>query len=153
LVFLLSDPDYINLELSLRKLCTFIPGKSPYWLNQTALETGSRGRNIRIAWLEISIYQGDKSKLEELLDYASPAFEFETRINAINALQNLNYIDSLHAVHLVKAARHWNPKLSQPAREALNNYYASGPGQPLIEEAMVLEQISPNEIGIYTGKK
>jgi len=153
LVFLLSDPDYINLELGLRKLCAFMPGKSHYWLNLTALETGWRGRNIRIAWLEIAIKQGDRLKLEELLDYASPAYEFETRINAIKALQNLDYIDRKYAIYLIRAARHWNPKLSQPARETLNKYYSESMSRRLIEEGMVIEKTNTNEIGIVTGKK
>ncbi len=153
LILLLSDPDYINVELSLRKLCTFMPAKAPFWLQKTASETGWRGLNIRIAWLEIAIQHGDQSKLKELLDYASPAFEFETRVNAIKALQNLDYIDHTHAVNLVKAARHWNPKLSQPALEALKKYFAGSKARPFVDEALILEHTSSGEIGIGSGIK
>ncbi|NTW26148.1 MAG: hypothetical protein HGA37_15725, partial [Lentimicrobium sp.] len=120
LVHLLFDPDYINVELCLRKLCTFMPGNADYWLSVTSVEYGWRGLNIRMAWLEIAVKNGDTSRLPELKDYAGPSFEFETRINAIKALQKLNYIDFDHVVNLVKAARHWNPKLSKPAIEMLN---------------------------------
>ncbi|MBK6966680.1 MAG: M1 family metallopeptidase [Bacteroidales bacterium] len=153
LVYLLSDPDYINVELALRKLCNFMPAKANFWLYKTSGETGWRGNNIRIAWLEIAIRQGDRSKLDELKDYASVSFGFETRTNAIKALQTLGFIDKMHAINLVKAARYWNPKLSQPAREALNKYYADKDSRPFIEEALSKEQTNLKEVGIIAGSK
>jgi len=145
---LLQDPDYINVELSLRKLCEFIPSQSGYWLNLTSGETGWRGRNIRIAWLEIAIRSGNQEYLAELADYAGPSFEFETRINAIRALDKLSFLDINHAANLVKASTYWNPKLATPARETLKKYYLQKENQALIEEALSLSGLTLKDAGI-----
>ncbi|NTW26219.1 MAG: hypothetical protein HGA37_16080 [Lentimicrobium sp.] len=109
--------------------------------------------NIRMAWLEIAVKNGDTSRLPELKDYAGPSFEFETRINAIKALQKLNYIDFDLAVNLVKAARHWNPKLSKPAIETLNSYYQQPENKSVIEKALKSEHTDKREAGITDNIK
>lgn len=145
---ILSDTDYINVEICLRKLCEFMPAQSRVWLNSTASETGWRGRNIRIAWLEIAIRSGNQESLSELADYAGPSFEFETRINAIRALDKLAFLDINHAVNLVKASTYWNPKLATPARESLKKYYLRKENQALIEKALSLSGLSLKDAGI-----
>ena len=148
IVRLLSDPDYINLELCLRKLCEFMPSQASYWLSSTSTETGWRGRNIRMAWLEIAINTGNKQYLTELKDYAGTSFEFETRINAIRTLEKLAFLDGEHAGNLAKAAMHWNPKLAQPAREALADYYTLKENRATIEKALTQAGVSLREAGI-----
>lgn len=148
LTHLLYDPDYINVELALRKLCTYLPAKAAYWLSVTQHEEGWRGLNIRIAWLEISAGQQGNSPSAELRDYVSGSYEFETRINAINALSRLNFIDPDHAVNLIRAARHWNPKLSRPAREAITTYCLDPENRKLISAALLSEKSSFSELGI-----
>lgn len=148
LTHLLYDPDYINVELALRKLCAFMPSEAHKWLSATQNEKGWRGLNIRIAWLEISAGLPGNTPNEELREYASGAFEFETRINAINALSRLNFIDPDHAINLIRAAGHWNPKLNRPAREAILNYCKDPENQKLIIAALQLENTSFRELGI-----
>ena len=148
LTHLLSDPDYINVELALRKLCSYLPSEAEYWLSLTQQETGWRGKNIRIAWLEISARLHGNIPSAELLNYVSGAYEFETRINAINALSQLNYIDPNHAVNLIRAAKHWNPKLSRPAIEAIRNYCLVPGNQQLISAALISENTSFGELGM-----
>ena len=145
LVHLLSDPDYINVELSLRKLCTFMPEKANYWLSKTAGETGWRGMNIRIAWLGIKAKTGDSLAIDELKNYASPSFEFETRINAIKELLSLGFLDFSHAINLVKASQYWNPKLSKPASDAIGKYISDKKNKTLIEKAFKQENLTMPE--------
>ncbi len=135
IVHLLNDPDYINTELALRKLCTFMPEKAGFWLATTAGETGWRGRNIRMAWLEMAVRSGESNRIDELKDFAGPSFDFETRINAIKALQSLGFLDQSHAVNLVEAYHYWNPKLSRPAWDAISIYSISEENRKLIESA------------------
>jgi len=141
-IHLLSDPDYINIELALRKLCTFMPEKAGFWLGKTAGETGWRGSNIRMAWLEISVRSGDSTGIDELKDLAGPSFDFETRINAIKALQSLGFLDISHARNLVKAYHHWNPKLSRPAWDAISIYTSTEKNRALIEKAFDQERLT-----------
>jgi len=133
---LLFDPDYVNVEKTLRLLCAFMPENSAHWLSVTAAETGWRGRNIRIAWLGISIQNGNKEHLNELIDYSTNAFEFETRINAIRELQALDYLDANYARLLYQASQYFNPKLSAPAREAIQAYLANAETRATMERAL-----------------
>lgn len=124
---LLSDSSYINVELALTNLCNSFPENTGRYLGQTAHETGWRGKNIRIKWLEIAINYEASSRsfdyLKELISYSGVSFEFETRMNAIKALQSLNYLDEDVAENLLEAVQYWNFKLSDVAKTALKYYF------------------------------
>lgn len=115
----LEDTSYINVELSLRLLSRSFPKDIPRYLEITGHETGWRGMNIRMAWLEIAIMNGQREYLVELSDYASPAYEFETRINAFNLLKKLNYLDEKRALYLFEGYVYWNYKVSNAAKETI----------------------------------
>jgi len=77
-------------------------------------------------WLEISILNGKDKYFDELIDYASNSYEFETRMNAITALQKLNHFSVNYLNSLFEAVLHWNFKLSNVAKDAVK-YYAMQP--------------------------
>ena len=119
---LLHDPAYFIVEAALVNLCrTMANDKTAirHYLSLTSGETGWRGRNIRIAWLGISAYYFPENNefQKELVDYASPSFDFETRLNALNELKKLNYLDETAANHLIAASKYWNHKLAGPAKD------------------------------------
>jgi hypothetical protein len=50
---------------------------------------------------------------------AGPSFEYRTRVNAFNALRELNYLDTRFALHLCNALLHPNNRLRAPAEETI----------------------------------
>lgn len=117
---ILQNISYKNVELALENLYKSFPNETKKYLKATSSMQGWRGRNIRIKWLEISYLNGNKGVLDEILDYTSISFDFETRLNSLLILRKINYLDQNSAKNLLLATIHWNPKLHRPAREVLN---------------------------------
>jgi aminopeptidase N len=137
---LLKDSAYFVVEAALTNLCNSAKGDRQQvesYLNTTSRETGWRGRNIRVCWLGLAIdqYPEKKEFLNELIDYAGSAFDFETRINALNEIKKLNYLDEKVAGYLHTAAAYWNYKLSGPAKDLINYYKAQRKYQILLEKS------------------
>jgi len=130
---LLKDSAYYNIELALNNLSTNFPEYIPEYLIRTKDETGWRGRNIRIRWLAVSFRSGIKQNLTELVDYAGPSYEFETRINAIGALKSLNYMDDHLVRYLFDGVFYWNTRLANEAQSALKYYYSIENYRPMID--------------------
>jgi hypothetical protein len=134
---LLADLSYVNVEKSLDLLCSSFPEKTLYYLDLTKNETGWRGLNIRMKWLEIAIGPGQQREyIAELVEYASPRFEFETRMNAFQLLKRLNYIDKTSAAHLIDGYLYWNYKVSNSAKEVLQYFYQQNRGEEIINQAL-----------------
>ncbi|MCX6269958.1 MAG: M1 family aminopeptidase [Bacteroidetes bacterium] len=136
---LLKDSAYFIVESALVNLCNTNRDNSlviEKYLALTSRETGWRGRNIRVAWLGIAAYIHPEKKeyLEELIDYAGPSFDFETRTNALNELKKLDYLDEKSAGYLLAAAAYWNYKLSGPAKELVTYFQQQKRYIPLLEK-------------------
>lgn len=125
-ITLLNDVSYINVELALENLVNSFPRDIGLFLDYTKNREGWRGKNIRMKWFEISILNGKDKYFDELIDYASNSYEFETRMNAITALQKLNHFSVNYLNSLFEAVLHWNFKLSNVAKDAVK-YYAMQP--------------------------
>lgn len=119
---ILNNISYKNVELALENLANSFPSDINKYVKTTANKEGWRGRNIRMKWLELSYFSGNKKVLNEITDYTSISFDFETRLNALKILQKINYLDNNTARNLLLAAIHWNPKLFRPAREMIAYY-------------------------------
>jgi len=130
---MLKDSAYNNVELALNNLSNNFPEYIPEYLIRTKDETGWRGRNIRIRWLAIALRSGLTQHLPELIDYAGPSYEFETRINAIGALKSLNYLDDNLVKYLFDGALYWNDRLANEAGAALKYYYNNEKYRPMID--------------------
>lgn len=123
-----------NKEKALENLCKSNPNKISKYLNLTGNAIGWRGLNIRMKWLELSynfaLENKDQKKLNSLLneikDYSSISYEFETRINALQLLKTLKYIDKEVAKNIILASIHWNAKLRNAGKEVLD-YFISQP--------------------------
>jgi aminopeptidase N len=133
---MLSDSSYMNVELALVNLCNSFPGDCKRYLELTKNETGWRGRNIRIKWLEISINKGNSKALNELKAYTGESYEFETRINSINALKRLNILDELVINNMIQGLTHWNYKIRTAELENLKYFYAQDKYKLLIDKVV-----------------
>ncbi|MGB9701730.1 MAG: M1 family metallopeptidase [Candidatus Kapaibacteriota bacterium] len=123
-----------NIEKALENLCKSNPDKISKYLKLTRYAFGWRGLNIRMKWLEISYNfakeNNDHQKLNlilrEIIDYSSISYEFETRMNALQLLKTLNYIDNEVARNIILASIHWNSKLRSAGKEVFD-YFISKP--------------------------
>lgn len=95
-VSLLDDPSYITKEIGLNALCSHFPDKRKELLDKTKGVEGLSDKNIRILWLTFALKakdydpQANAAYYDELLKYASPAYESNVRENA---LTNLLFLD------------------------------------------------------------
>jgi aminopeptidase N len=134
---LLGDLSYANVEKALDLLSRSFPRDIPKYLEATKNETGWRGKNIRMKWLEIAIQAGQREYTRELTDYAGPHYEFETRINAFQMLKRLNYLDKPTASNLISGYLYWNYKVSNSAKEVLVYFYQQDRYKELIDSTIV----------------
>ncbi|NTV83020.1 MAG: M1 family metallopeptidase, partial [Bacteroidales bacterium] len=139
---LLTDHSYINVEKALDLLSRSFPHDIPRYLETTKNETGWRGRNIRMKWLEIAIQVEQREYLREITDYAGPGYEFETRINAFYLLKRLNYLDKKAAANLIDGYLYWNYKVSNAAKEVLVYFYQQNKYKSIIDNAINESRLS-----------
>jgi len=131
---LLTDSSYLNVELALNNLCSTFPERSSKYLDVIKNEDGWRGKNIRIKWLEISVNNGNRKSLDELKNYTGESYDFETRINAINALKHLNILDELVVKNMLQGLTHWNYKIRTAESDNLKYFYAQDQYKRMIDK-------------------
>jgi aminopeptidase N len=118
----LADYSYLNIELALDNLSSSFPQNVDQYLEMTKNMTGWRGMNIRMKWIQIAIGSGKKDYLQELIGYTGPEYEFETRMNSLNLLKKLRYMDETTIENARSAGRHWNNKLSAVGKDYLTYF-------------------------------
>ncbi len=125
LIKLMDAASYDVIQLALARAVTNFPENTSYYLEQTENITGTRGKNVRIQWLEIKAASKDTNALIELVDYTSNSFDFLTRQNAIRALKRLNYCDEQLVSNLFWGVQKSNWKLSKSCGLLLRHFYNS----------------------------
>jgi len=113
---LLRDSSYTIVLNTLERLCRRFPDNAARYLDLTK-EVAGVGNQVKIKWLEIEAGLGGKSSCESIVTYASSSYEFRTRVNALNALKRLNYVDDALLPHLFDALVHPNARLRGPATD------------------------------------
>jgi len=132
---LLKDQSYDIIASTLEKLYINNPAAITQYLESTKSVEGTRGKNVKIKWLEIaSASMGDKKYTDELVNYTSISYEFLTRNAAMVALKRLNYFDSEMLKNLVNALFNPNTKLATTAGETVQYFYAQNAYKKMIAE-------------------
>lgn len=132
---MLNDSSYFNVSLALEKLVEFFPNKKSTFFEATR-NTQGIARNVRIDWLKLQLKSStNKLIYDELVDYTSQSYEFRTRINAMNAIGELNIFDATIAENLVQATSSPNRRLSGQALGVLKKYYKNEKYKSIILEA------------------
>lgn len=149
---MLSDESYSNIKLALEKLVLLDPENTANYLKMTADEVGFPGMNIRISWLKLAIENGQQKMIDELIDYSGPSFDFLTRMNAIEALGELKYLNGSVAANIVEAADHWNFRLQPVALNVLKQFYAENRNKLFIEEAIDNQFTDKKKADKFLGK-
>ena len=122
---LLADRSYDVQQTALEQLCKSNPKKIATYLDATKSEMGNNAHNVRITWLQIAIKNGQTKFTDELIDFTSNAFEFNTRRSAFAALRELNIFNETIAEHANNAASSANGRLSNGGIGFLNWAYNS----------------------------
>jgi aminopeptidase N len=133
LVELLTDKSYGVIETALDNLMTKVELKYddeiPKWL-RSVQELEGMSMSIRVKWLEYSIRntpQGRdqyKNLTQQLISLASADYEFRTRVNAMQALQRLNFLNEEAVANILDAIYRPNSRLAGPAHAVLNAFKA-----------------------------
>lgn len=120
-VMALSDSSYHNINVALRKLCTQYPSQIKDFIAKTENVKGLDNQ-VWISRLEFGTKIDHDRNLRELIQLTTNAYEFRTRINAIEALKRLNYFDDRVLTNLVNAILDPNRRLSTPAGQVLKYF-------------------------------
>lgn len=141
---MLRDSSYFVEEAALNKLCALVPHRRLEFLNVVKDDFGYLG-NVRFAYLRWAYTAAGPDIAARVVDYAGPAFEFRTRLNAFSTLQEMNYLDATGAAYLIEAAVSANGRLARPAREALSYFAKQGDKRALIATAIRASKLKTSE--------
>jgi aminopeptidase N len=121
---LLNDSSNVVVENALDKLINdkkiHINDKLKY-LDMLS-EMSGQNNNIKTKYLEYmwTLNVGDKAVVEkEFVRLSSPNYEFRTRVNIVNALKRVKFINSQIAANMLDAVLAYNARLSGPNADAL----------------------------------
>ncbi|GAB4454119.1 MAG: hypothetical protein OHK0036_17510 [Bacteroidia bacterium] len=117
-----TTKSYINIEKLMWLLYENYPDEYRQILEKTKpFYNLPNDRNIEIAALTIEYLKTQNiQSLQKIKLYASPSFEFRTKINAFNALIKLSYIDKQVKQYIEIASKSANYRLANAAKEALH---------------------------------
>ncbi len=133
---LLKDSSYEIVEGALQKLSMLAPTRLPYYLDVTKDVEGVIGRNVRVRWLELAwLTYGDAKYADQLVEMTSQSYEFRTRVNAMAALKRMDYFSEPLTGYLIEAIRSSNTRLSGPASELMDYFYAQDKHRKEIKES------------------
>lgn len=118
-----SSKSYWTVEKALDKLCKQWPDDTDRWLELTRNEVGFRGRNLRCQWLGIAFaHTGNQAYADELVRYTSNAYDFQTRVNASQALKKVSYCNAQLVSYLCDAIGSSNSRLAGPCGSVLQHF-------------------------------
>ncbi|WP_303317807.1 M1 family metallopeptidase [Flavivirga abyssicola] len=121
----LDDKSYVTIESALFRLWNSFPQEQSKYLEKTKDIQGFNNKNIRTLWLTLALitddFEPENSALffKELLDYTSPKYGFEIRMNAFNYLMWISSCGEECQENLQQATKHHNWQFSKFAKEML----------------------------------
>jgi len=119
---LLDDKSYLTIEAALYNLWVNFPLERHNYLDKTKGIMGLSDNNVRLLWLTLSMITPDYAKelkqshLNELINYTSPQFNFEIRMQAFTLLESLQAINPDVVKNLKEAQSHHNWRLKKFAK-------------------------------------
>ena len=116
---LLFDSSYHVIQNALTRLCRSFPEHTAEYCSIVKSER-SPGALVEIAAAEVLAQTGNRSSAESLARYAGPAFEFQTRQNALKALKRMSLVNETAAKNIADAACSANERLAATAFETLD---------------------------------
>ncbi len=124
---LLEDASYATIEPAMYHLWSNFPKKRGEYLERTKDMIGFSDKNIRTLWLVLALstegYQTDNHQkfYQELLEYASPKYGFNTRQNAFTYLESLSAFSDQSLQYLAEGATHHNWRFRNFCRKIVDS--------------------------------
>lgn len=118
---MLTDSSYSIVSTALVRLAQSYPKELPTYLEKTKNEDGP-GHVVNILWNELNVAQGKKESLQKLVDYTSYSYDFQTRTNAAQVLQQLNYMNPEFAGSLLQGITSPNYRLAGAFRNVYQHF-------------------------------
>ncbi|WP_136481202.1 M1 family metallopeptidase [Cognatitamlana onchidii] len=124
---LLFDKSYETIEAALFNLWRSFPQDRKQYLDKTKSLQGFRNKNIRLLWLVLALitedYDVDKKHTyyNELIEYSSPKYGFEIRMNAFQYLKEIQACNDDCKAHLKQATAHHNWQFKKFAKALLKD--------------------------------
>lgn len=146
---LLDDKSYFTREIALNRLWSQFPEDRNRLLDKSDGWIGLIDKNLRILWLSMALktkeYNPDKkgTYYDELLQYASPDFRINTRINALDKLIYLDKSDKNYLPFLVNGLVSHIPRFSKFSRDKIRAQLKNPNHREYYEE--LLESLPENE--------
>ncbi len=139
---LLLDSSYVTIATALEKLSFQYPQNVQKYLDKTKDLEGTRGRDVRMKWLEIAYTSSnDKKHVDQLAKYTSNSYEFITRGNAMTSLRKLNYFDEESLGNCLNAVVSSNGRLAGPAAETIKYFFAQAKYKKMILDGLASKQM------------
>lgn len=122
---LLNDRSYVTIEAALFNLWENFPQDRKKYLEKTKGIQGFNDKNIRMLWLVLALLtedfepQNQNQYFKELTAYTGPAYGYETRMQALQYLTQIQACNAECQEHLKQATKHHNWRFSKFARQLL----------------------------------
>lgn len=136
----LEDASYQVIEQALHKLWINFPEDRIKLLNKTKNLQGNNNYNIRLLWLVLCLNTPDYNNtnqqeyLNELVNYTSASYHFETREAAFGYLNAIGYWNEAALQNLKSANNHPNWRFRTNVRETTNKLKNNDALKPYFEE-------------------
>lgn len=116
----LQDESYVNVEKALVLLCEKYPSMTTEYLNRTR-HLANENTKFKLTWMKLK-FGKQKVLYSEIAEYASPSFEFRTRIKAMKILEEVGYSETPYLYSLVDAYVHFNRRLVGASSKQLKGF-------------------------------
>lgn len=136
----LNDDSYLIIEQALYKLWLNFPDDRKKYLDETKHLLGNNNYNIRLLWLVLSLNTVDydnqfkQDYFDELVNFTSDQYHFETREAAFGYLNAMNLWNEKALNNLKKANNHPNWKFRKTVRDLIKNLKTNEAFMPYFEE-------------------
>jgi hypothetical protein len=121
---LLEMPSYQLQAAVLERLCIQFPKDAQTYLQKMKGVSGNSGNNVKVKTLLLQYaFLKDREAAVLLADMCSNSFDFLTRINAIKALQAVNFCNEEAVKGMVQGIFKSNWKLASEMGKALKEYH------------------------------
>ena len=123
---LLHDKSYITIEIALYNLWNNFSENRVDYLKNTRDVIGFNDKNVRMLWIALTLntpefeFENNQKYFEELRNYTSSNYDFETRQKAFQYLNMIQACDAICKDNLKQATKHHNWQFSKFAKEMLN---------------------------------
>jgi len=124
---LLQDASYKTIEVALYNLWSKFPNDRNKYLEATQDVIGFNDKNVRCLWLALALLTPEynaafnKNYINELRDYTSSKYGFQTRQNAFSYIKNLQIFETETLLNLIEATSHHNWRFKSFARDLLKS--------------------------------